>query len=79
MNLKPSLLKVLAKCNGRPYPFDAVFEAVRILNPDAERADVLNTLTALSAAGHALATYNDVAETNLWVITDKGRLAAAQL
>ena len=79
MNLKPQILKILRNMSGEPLSQPAIVDSVRLSHPAMPEGEITGEIRILEAGGYIAGTKNEILNTTLWVLTDKGRAAVAQL
>ena len=79
MILKPIILRALDRMSGQPMTRQAIIDTVRLAYPGTPEADIDRTLNKLEAGGYVLGASNEMLETTVWVLTNKGTLAIGQL
>ena len=79
MNLKPQILRILRNMGGEPLSQPAIIDSVRLSYPQMPGAEILSEILNLEAGGHVLGVRNEILGTTLYILSDKGRGAVAQL
>lgn len=79
MNPKPSILRILDRMGGKPMTTQALIDSVRLVHPTANEGDITRFVKRCQSDGLVAGSYSELLETDVWVLTDAGRIALSQL
>jgi hypothetical protein len=79
MNLAPSILRSLSLMSGKPQTTQALIDSVRLVHRGIPDGEIRQEIQRCQALGMIFGTRNELLDTDVWTLTDKGDHAASQL